>query len=385
MFSFLTGSDYLLMQQQHPLRQMRIALVTNQAALTSEGVPVRYALQQCGYRLVHLFSPEHGLQATGADGEQQPDTVDPLTGLPVTSLYGARLAPEAAQLQELDAVLFDMPDVGCRFYTYLWTLTHVMEACAAAGVRLVVTDRPNPTGLDLRQAEGPWLDERSCSSFIGRWNIPVRHCCTLGELARYFAATRMPHLQLEVLPVMNYTRSTVFPARAFVPTSPAIQEHEAAQLYPGTGLLEGVNLNEGRGTSFAFRVAGAPWIQAAAVLQQLRQVDLPGISAEQVQYRAVTPPYEGQDCHGIRLRVTDAASCRPVQTGLTLLQAIHQSHPGQLQPRLYPSVANPEGTHHLDRLTGVFNSFAYIVSGEELSTRVNPLWGQMMQPYLLYH
>src|SRR5690606_8412023 len=146
----------------------------------------RKALQDAGFQLVKLFSPEHGLLAVGADGVAQADFVDPLTGLPVVSLYGSKMAPEPQDLESLDAVLFDIPDVGCRFYTYLWTLSYVMEGCARARIPLFVLDRPNPLGGDLSQAEGPMLDEAHCSSFIGRWSIPIRHSCTLGELALYF-------------------------------------------------------------------------------------------------------------------------------------------------------------------------------------------------------
>lgn len=383
MTTFVSGIDALL-QQQHPLRYQRMALVTNDAAFTCGEVPVRMALQQSGFSLLRLFSPEHGLHATGADGQQQPDCVDSLTQLPVISLYGNRMAPEPAHLQDLDAVLFDIPDVGCRFYTYLWTLTYIMEACAAAGTKLIVADRPNPTGLDLRQAEGPWLNEASCSSFIGRWNIPVRHCCTLGELARYFAATRLPDLQLEVLPVQQYNRNSQFPGHAFVPTSPAIRNLETAQLYPGTCLLEGVNVNEGRGTGLDFRVAAAPWMNAVAVLKELEHSNIPGVRPEHISYTAVTPPYTGEICEGLRLFVTDDSTFRPVHTGLSLLQAISRAHPGQLQPRLYRTAANPGGDHHLDRLTGIPHSLQLILAGEELDTNVHPLWQEMIGPYLLY-
>ena len=383
MSTITNGIDGLPEQQQHLLLQ-RLALVTNDVALTGQGVPVRAALQQSGATLLRLFSPEHGLQAAGADGQQQPDSVDPLTNLPVISLYGNRMAPEPVHLHDVDTVLFDIPDVGCRFYTYLWTLTHVMEACATSGTKLLVADRPNPTGLDLRQAEGPWLDETTCSSFIGRWNIPVRHCCTLGELARYFAATRLPELQLEVLPVQAYSRTTPFPAAAFVPTSPAIRNLETAQLYPGTCLLEGVNINEGRGTGLDFRVAAAPWMNPAAVLAELNAAIVPGVRAEPISFTAVTPPYAGERCEGLRLYVTDTATFRPVHTGLCLLQAIQRAQPGQLQPRLYRTAANPGGDQHLDRLTGIPDSLKHILNGEELATQVQPLWQEIMSPFLLY-
>ena len=208
-----------------------------------------------GFTLVKLFSPEHGLTASGADGAFQNNHIDNLTNLPVTSLYGDRLAPAEEDLDDIDIVLFDIPDVGCRFYTYLWTMTHVMESCASFNKQFIVADRPNPIGGNMLQAEGPMLDEENCSSFIGRWSIPVRHSCTLGELAKYFAGTKIKSLQLEVIPAGNWQRNQIADDSGlkFIPTSPAIQSLNTALLYPGMGLLEGINVNEGRGTDKAFQ------------------------------------------------------------------------------------------------------------------------------------
>ena len=193
--------------QLRAVKGKRIALVTNDAARTSDGIISRIALLKHGFKLVKLFSPEHGLTASGADGAYQNHHIDEVTNLPVFSLYGDRLAPAEKDFDDIDIVLFDIPDVGCRFYTYLWTMTHVMEACALYNNEFIVADRPNPISGNISFAEGPLLDEENCSSFIGRWAIPVRHSCTLGELAGYFAATKIRSLHLNVIPVKDWQRT----------------------------------------------------------------------------------------------------------------------------------------------------------------------------------
>ena len=305
-------------------KSARLALVTNNAATTSDGEPSRAALLRHGFNLVLLFSPEHGLSTQGADGVAQAGGVDPLTGLQVVSLYGDHFRPSMDALADLDLVLFDIPDAGCRFYTYLWTLTHVMEACASAGKKLIVLDRPNPLSGDLQKAEGPMLDEKNCASFIGRWNIPVRHSCTLGELALYFKATRVPGLALDIIKVQHWDRQqTVAQAGwLFVPTSPAIRDMETIALYPATCFLEGINVNEGRGTQDDFKICGAPWIDAVKLMELFNEQGVDGITATAISYTPEWGLYAGERCNGIRFTITDEALFRPVHTGLGLLQVL---------------------------------------------------------------
>lgn len=380
------GVDQLI-QQPGRLKELPAALVTNNAASTHTGESSRLALLKAGFRIRTLFSPEHGLTASGDDGASQPDTTDALTQLPVISLYGDQLRPTAAALAGVDLVFFDIPDAGCRFYTYLWTLTHVMEACAAANKTLVVLDRPNPISGDPDKAEGPMLDEAHCSSFTGRWNIPVRHSCTLGELAAFFAATRVKDLQLEVIKINNWNRKQTAGEAGwyFRSPSPAITDTETALLYPGAGLLEGVNVNEGRGTSTPFKIAGAPWIRAEEMAAAFRDLRLPGISVTAAHFIPGSGIYAGEKCGGLRCTVTTPSSFRPVQTGLCLLQLIKKMYPGELGERLYPTVANPSGKGHLDRLTGVRDSFMKIENGELIkASRETGNWKQTISPFLLY-
>ena len=368
-------------------KSARLALVTNNAATTSDGEPSRAALLRHGFNLVLLFSPEHGLSTQGADGVAQAGGVDPLTGLQVVSLYGDHFRPSMDALADLDLVLFDIPDAGCRFYTYLWTLTHVMEACASAGKKLIVLDRPNPLSGDLQKAEGPMLDEKNCASFIGRWNIPVRHSCTLGELALYFKATRVPGLALDIIKVQHWDRQqTVAQAGwLFVPTSPAIRDMETIALYPATCFLEGVNVNEGRGTEDDFKMAGAPWIDSEKLTTLFNAQSYDGIKATPVSYTPEWGLYAGEYCQGLRLMVTDADLFRPVLTGLILLQLLKSQYPAELKERLYITVANATGTGHLDRLTGIKNAFHKIETGElVIAAADTDHWEERIRPYLLY-
>jgi uncharacterized protein YbbC (DUF1343 family) len=208
----------------------------------------------------------------------------------------------------------------------------------------------------------------------------------LGELALYFAATRLPQLTIEVIPVQNYQRHyTALKEFRFVPTSPALQTIQAAFLYPGTGLLEGVNLNEGRGTSYSFTALGAPWINAVQLCDALQALQLSGVAFTPAHYRAVTPPYTNQNCSGVQIHITDHSKLQAVHTGITMLQTIAALYPQHLQERLYPTHVNPSGRKHLDKLLGFPNAFDAIVAGQKISLQVAEEWYRQLQAYLLYN
>lgn len=379
----ISGIDSFLLRES-AFRNQRIALVTNNAATDSVGTLSRVALLKNHFNLIRLFSPEHGITVKGDDGVRQRGGVDVVTGLPVISLYSEKLAPDENDLEDVDLVLFDIPDVGCRFYTYLWTMTHVMEACARAGKRFMVLDRPNPIGALLEHAEGPMLDEVHCASFIGRWNIPLKHSCTLGELALYFAATRMPALQIDVEKVSGYHRHhTAMDAFGFVPTSPAIQHIHTAMLYPGTGLLEGILVNEGRGTAHPFSQFGAPWIDKDELCQAL-QVVLQHVRAEPVQYIPLSGVYAHETCNGVKLSITESSKFKAVSTGITILQTMFRLYPEMVQERFYTTHANPTGAKHLDKLLGYENTFQKLKNQEWPVIDVSDEWSHTMKPHLLY-
>ena len=378
----LFGID-LLLQQQAQYAGKRMALVCNTASVTADGIASRAALLKNNFTLIKLFSPEHGLNANGEDGSYQHDAMDELTGLPIISLYGEKLAPSAEDLFDIDVVVFDIPDVGTRFYTYLWTMTHVMEACAATNTLLIIADRPNPISGNLTIAEGPLLDEATCSSFIGRYSIPVRHSCSLGELAQYFAATRIHNVQLKIIPIQHWVRQFAN-GFVFTPTSPAIQQQSTALLYPGMGLLEGINVNEGRGTNQPFHCCGAPWINASLLQAVFEKINCAGFSSIAISYTPESGLYAGEVCNGLQFFVTDDTVFKPVQTGIALIQTICSLYPTAVKERLYTTVANPTGAAHLDKLLGISHAFETILTQQFIDTNITAAWQQTMQPYLLY-
>jgi uncharacterized protein YbbC (DUF1343 family) len=380
------GIDALLLQAEK-FKNLRLAFVTNNAATTSRGIPGRVALLQSKFDLVKLFSPEHGLTALGEDGVFKTNITDVATGLPVISLYGDRLKPSREDLADVDAVLFDIPDVGCRFYTYLWTMTYIMEACAEFNKPLFILDRPNPSSGDLNLIEGPMLDEANCSSFIGRWSIPIRHSCSLGELANYFAATRIKGLDLQISKVQNWNReqAAINAKWFFVPPSPAIPDPETVLFYPGMGLLEGINVNEGRGTDHPFKIFGAPWINADQIHEEFENLKLPGIITHPYSYEPRFGISCNEKCHGLQLKVTDISSFRPARTGIELVNLIASLYPGNCKERLYKTRANPTGERHLDKLTGIYTSFEKIKNKELIDFRWDmAAWKEIINPYLLY-
>jgi uncharacterized protein YbbC (DUF1343 family) len=376
------GIDHLLIKQ-NPFEYLRIGLVTNNAALTSAREHGRLALLKKGFNITKIFSPEHGLAVTGADGTYQSNSIDPLTNLPVISLYGDHLMPTAEDMVDIDMVLFDIPDIGCRFYTYLWTMTYVMEACSLYNKPLVILDRPNPISGNIKKAEGPLLDEKNCASFIGRWSIPIRHCCTLGELATYFSATRKMDIDLTIIQLTGWKRNQSSSGNnfSFIPPSPAISSIQAALCYPGTGLLEGININEGRGTNKPFTIFGAPWINTSLLIDKL---NLPGVRFSEIQYSPTASLYAGENCTGLSVLITDEDSFRPVQTGITIIRQLLFLFPEQCKERSYKTLANPTGEKHLDKLLGIENSFSGLKAGDRISSGLKNEWEEKIAPFLLY-
>ncbi len=388
MLSF--GIDQLI--KQAPVWKERpMALITNAAATTRDGIPSRKALADAGFSIKALYAPEHGLDLRGADGVAMHDGIDTLTGLPVYSLYGKRLAPSAEELADIERVLFDIPDIGCRYYTYLWTLSHVMEALSGTDIALVILDRPNPVSGNLSLAEGGLLDPGT-ASFIGRWPIPVKHSCTIGELAHYFNESRNLKVNLTIIPCSGWTRDMLQPdwGLAFVPTSPAIQSFEAMVLYPATCLLEATNISEGRGTALSFTTACAPWLNHEVISVMLN--DMLGDDLEAIPC-TVTPEhskYAGQLCKAVQLKVKDPLQYKPMLTGLILIKLIKGLHPHEFEWSPYPTHVNPDGAHHLDKLLGVMGCEALfeLDFGQFLPKAMRLLpannWRQQIEGHLLH-
>jgi uncharacterized protein YbbC (DUF1343 family) len=232
-------------------------------------------------------------------------------------------------------------------------------------------------------AEGPMLDETNCSSFIGRWSIPIRHSCTLGELANYFSNKKVSGLDLKIIPVKNWKRDQI--ANHFYPTSPAIQNISTAMIYPGLGLLEGININEGRGTDKPFMRFGAPWINAGELHDHFSDKLIFGIKSRSCSYIPSDSLYKGETCNGLELTITDEKTIQPVSFGIKLLSLLFELYPQQIKERAYVTNANPTGAGHLDKLLGIKNAFNHLKSGDQLNIDVSGQWTTEITPFLLYN
>lgn len=324
------GVDVLRENGFAPLAGKRVGLITNHTGLASDGVStidLLHGAPNC--TLAALFSPEHGIRGT-LDEEIIDSSVDGPTGLPVHSLYGTTRRPTAAMLEGLDALVFDIQDVGARFYTYITTLGYCMEAAAAAGIPLYVLDRPNPVG-GVR-VEGPMLDPDR-TSFVGYLPLPVRHGMTVGELARYFNQVKRLGVQLEVVPMRGWRRDDYFwdTGQLWVNPSPNMRTVTAAILYPGVCLLEQTNVSVGRGTDRPFELVGAPWVEPRRFAAQLRAAGIAGVEFVPVYFTPEAGPNRGVRCGGVSLVLLDGKRLESVKLGLTIVLVLQKLYPNKLE------------------------------------------------------
>ncbi len=340
------GLEVLLTDSLHLVRGRRVGLVSNQAGVDRHGVGAVEVLRGAGVRLTALFSPEHGFRGLAAPGEAVASSVDSATGLPIYSLYGRITAPTPEMLSGVDVLLVDLQDVGARYYTWLATTVSVMEAAGAAGIPVVVLDRPNPIGGAV---QGNVLDPAYTSS-VGRLAVPMRHGLTLGELARLAHGDLGLAVDLRVVPAAGWRRDLPFDRTGlpFVPPSPNLRDLEALYHYPGLCLFEATALSVGRGSDAPFRQVGAPWLDTTAVLARLREAALPGVRFEGASFRPVAPgdgKFADTLVAGVRAVLTDPAAYDPTATAVVLLDAVRAVHPRRigLEARRFDRLAGGDG------------------------------------------
>lgn len=326
----------------------RVGLISHPPAILHDYAHALDALMQSGAHIAALFGPEHGFDASAADGASVNDQTDRRTGLPVFSLYGPNKEPSQAMLSGVDTLVFDMQDVGVRFYTFISTLFYVLRGAAAAGKSVIVLDRPNP--INGRVVAGPPL-ESGFESFVGIAPMPLRHGLTMGELARYFNSDFGFHADLTVVPMQGWQRSMWFDETGlpWVPLSPGMPHLSTAIVYPGMCFLEGTNLSEGRGTALPFEIAGAPWLDGHTLAQSLNQLNLPGVRFRPVSFAPTFSKHSGQTCSGVQVHVTDRASFKPIQTALHLIAACRAQAPKDFS---FLSSSWEGGKPHFDLLAG---------------------------------
>lgn len=325
----LNGIDVLERDHFAVLKNLRVGLITNHTGIDRQRQPAIDILAKApGVKLAALFSPEHGLRGA-LDQAKIRDATDEKSGLPIFSLYGESRAPTAAQLAGVDALVFDIQDIGCRFYTYISTMVLAMEVAGREKKKFVVLDRVNPiNGLDVGGPlrEGP-------DTFTAAHRLPVRHGMTAGEIARMVVQERKWTVDLHVVRCEGWRRSQYFDETGlpWVNPSPNMRSLIAAVLYPGVGLLEFTNLSVGRGTDSPFELVGAPWIDETALSADFNAAGLRGISAVPVQFTPAASVYNGQTCRGLRLLLKDRGECEPVAIAAALASALCRLHPKDYQ------------------------------------------------------
>ena len=343
MTAVLLGIDRLMAKDFEPLRRRRVGLLTNPSGVDSKLCPTTDLLAQAdAVNLVALFAPEHGFTATVADGEKFDDTTDPRTGVPVFSLYGDSMRPTAEMLNAVDVIVVDIQDVGARFYTYVWTLSHLLEAAGEHDTEVLVLDRPNPLGGSA--VRGAVLDEQF-DTLVGRYPIPIQHGMTIGELAQMFNAVWNPTpAPLTVIPYAGWDREMRWhqTGLTWVPPSPAMPHLHTVQNYPGACLVEGTTLSEGRGTALPFQVVGAPFIDGPALADALNGLDLPTVTFRPHTFTPSTSKYAGEVCGGVQVHLLTAAA-DAVEIWVRVLTVIWEQYGAQVAWR----------DAHFDRLSAI--------------------------------
>lgn len=318
----LNGIDVLVASKYEALRGMRVGLITNHTGIDRSGNPTIDLLRSApGVNLVALFSPEHGIR--GLADENVGDTTDEVSGLPIHSLYGERRQPSAAQLANLDALVYDIQDVGVRFYTYEATLGLAMEAVSGSKIHFIVLDRVNPIGGTI--VEGPLLE--GPTDFVGYHAVPVRHGMTVGELAKMYRAEKNLDVDLTVIQLKHWNRD-MWQDEAGLPwinTSPNMRSLTEAALYPGIGLLESA-VAVGRGTATPFEVVGAPYIDGDRLARELA---VPGVTATAIRFTPDASIHKGEACSGVRFTITDRKSLRSVDLGIAIATILARDYPAQ--------------------------------------------------------
>lgn len=325
------GLDVLLSDDCRLIQGRRIGLVCNQASISGDLVHVLDCLlpyHRLGrINIMSVFGPQHGIWGHTQDNMiEWEGYLDPRTGIRFHSLYGQHRQPTPQMLQGIDELVVDLPDVGARYYTFIWTLALCMKACEPLGIPVTVLDRPNP--INGVTVEGPLLDP-AFASFVGLYPLPIRHGMTVGDVARHLKETQFPGVDLRVVEVQGWNREsyldeTDFPWAMPSPNMPTV---ETAVVYPGMCLIEGTQMSEGRGTTKPFEIFGAPYIDGWVLAEELNRYGLPGCVFRPYQYQPTFHKFVGQICQGCHIHVTDRRTFQPFLTTCVLLQKVMALYP----------------------------------------------------------
>jgi len=384
------GLDVFLLNHLSKLEGKRVGIITNQTGMASSGEHIVDILSSIeDLSIGALYAPEHGIRGDLPDATKMASYVDKRTGLQVWSLYGEHLKPTQEMLEDVDVLIYDVQDVGARFYTFISTMGLAMEAASENGKPFIVLDRPNPiNGVII---EGPII-EKQHFSFVGQYPIPVRYGMTPGELAWMIKGEKwmkgMDELDLKVIPMEGWQRTMWYDQTGLPWTrpSPNIPSILTAAVYPGLCLIEALNLSEGRGTMRPFEQIGAPWINSYELAETMNFLRLPGIYFKPITFTPVTLPhaapwnkYKDQDVNGLNLIITDRERVRPLQVIVYLLVALKKHYPAELELR-----------KNLERLIGISSfrrSIDDLRSPEDILAEWEPgilAFNKSREKYLLY-
>lgn len=339
-----TGADILLSDQFDLIKNKKVGIITNHTALLSGGVHLVDTLfNHDKVRIVCLFGPEHGIRGDSPDGHSINDGFDSKTGLPVFSLYGKTKKPAKHLLDSIDVLIFDIQDIGARFYTFISTMYYAIQSAAENNIPIIILDRPNPiNGIDI---QGPLL-KSEFKSFVGIAEIPIRHGLTVGELALYFNQTNIlgteSKANLEIVKMKNWSRDKFYNQcnLTWIKPSPNMPILETALAYPGLCLLEGTNISEGRGTYSPFLKFGSPYIKSREVINELNLLDLKGcelasitFTPKDIQNMSSNPKYKNQECYGIELTISNMTDFKPIEFAVKLLFVLNKLYPQEFSFR----------------------------------------------------
>jgi len=386
-----TGLEILL-SNPSPIKGKRVGVVVNQTATDRKLRHLIHLLQQVrDARIARVFSPEHGLWGAEQDQIAVESAGESELTIPVTSLYGeteASLRPAPETLEGLDALVFDIQDVGARYYTFIYTMAYCMEAAKRAGIEMLVLDRPNP--INGVAVEGNIL-RSGFESFVGRYPIAVRHGMTAGELAELFNREFGIGCRLEIIRMQGWTRKSWFDQTGlpWIPPSPNMPTLETAAVYPGMCLIEGTNLSEGRGTTKPFELAGAPFLDSERFAKALNDEKLPGIVFRPASFKPSFHKWAGKTCGGVQLHVTERDAFKPYLTGIAVARAAKLLRPNDFAFRTEPYEFVSDRLA-FDILTGTDNIRSLIERGVPLAT-IEESWleeleefKKVRESYLLY-
>ena len=342
------GVEVLLEQQKDLIEGKRVGLITNPTGVDQElNSIVDRLFHDPDVELTALYGPEHGVRGDAQAGDYVEYYIDEQTGLPVYSLYGETRKPTPEMLEDIDILLFDIQDVGARFYTYIYTMAYAMEAAAENDIEFVVLDRPNPLGGN--HVEGPVLDPEY-ASFVGNYPIPLKHGMTVGELAYLFNEEFEIGADLTVVEMDGWKRGMYYDDAdlEFVLPSPNMPTLDTALVYPGAALIEGTNVSEGRGTTKPFEFIGAPFVNSTEYASALNQLELAGVTFRAASFTPTFSKHSGTLSHGVQIHVTDKRAYEPVITGLHIVKTLHDMYPENFEFR----AENSAGISFFDNLIG---------------------------------